>query len=1396
MGKLFKGWGILEYVLLGGIVVLICIAAGLFVVLGGYFVEEELAQQVTVPTLTPTATLTPVAAMTPEGGTETLPEPLPTFVPDTQSITLSRTSGAPGTTLTVSGTGWPPGSRVTISFVPHDPPIYTVNSAVVDGSGNFSVDIIIPTDPRWLNESPVPILVELEDGSQSAQALLTIISPVDGPPVTPIKVIDVRPIEPTPTLVPPAPSVARLTVNVNALNVRRGPGTNYDVVGVMLLGQEAEIVGRNADATWWQIKFPGVKEGTGWTSAAFVTAENIGNVPVVVAPPPPPPPPPTPTPVPNNPFPQWRAEYFNNPNLSGAPTLVRNDPTVSFDWGLGSPDPSIPADNFSARWTRTLNVPAGVYRFYTRTDDGVRVWVDGALIINQWYDQSPTSHAAEIYLSEGPHYIRMEYYERFLGAVAMLSWERADQFPNWKTEYFSNTDLQGAPVLVRNEPNINYNWGTGSPAPGVVPGDNFSARWTRVDSFENAAYTFRIRSDDGARIWLDNDLVIDNWRDGDSGWVEVDRNIPGGLHQLRVEYYERGGAAFVSFNYWKKDVPDNPPLAVISGPSEGVAGQSIRFDGSRSRHGDNDITRYDWDFGDGRQASGRRIDHTYSNPGDYKVRLRVTDRKGLQDDTSYTIKIHQDPADTTPPVAEIAAPTNAQTGQDVTFDGSRSQSLNPIVRYEWDFGDGATGRGQKITHRYSQPNLYRVRLTVYAQNGMVSNDNVQIHIDNPPQAVISGPDKTVAGQEEFYSSSQSTVNPVARYEWDFGDGVMYNTPDVRHTFQQPGDFNVVLRLTDQNGQTYADQKAVKVDRPPTGIVTPPTAVIGSPADGVTVNAGAPVQFDGSTSQPGDNPISAYEWDFGDPASGGNNTASGPTASHTYNQAGAYPVTLKVTDDQGVSNATSIQVVVSPPPTTLPVVTAPQADINNPPAQANVGDTVTFDGSTSNEGNSQNVTYTWDFGDGAQGSGQTADHVYGAAGTYTVKLTVTNEQGSSDVSASIDIVDPNQPTATPTPTATATPDPSLPQPTATPDPNQPTPTPDPGSPTPTPTATPDTSQPTPVPTQPPQPPLQAVILAPQQGQINDVLTFDGSHSVGPAGITYQWDFGDGNTATGMGVNYSYTVPGAYNVSLTVTDPATGLQNTAQEAIQIVDVPAVLPTALPPTQPPQPSVQAVIVAPPQGQVNDVLTFDGSHSVGPAGMTYQWDFGDGNTAAGMGANHSYTAPGTYNVILTVTDPNGLSDSANETIQIDAPAVVQPVAPTPTPAPAQPTAAPAPTNTPVPAPTDTPVPAPTDTPIPAPTDTPVPASTDTPVPQPPQAVISGPAQGNAGDDLSFDGSGSQPGSSPIVDYQWNFGDGGSNSGPTVTYNYAVTGSYTITLTVTDQNSLTGQTTATVQIQ
>jgi len=118
------------------------------------------------------------------------------------------------------------------------------------------------------------------------------------------------------------------------------------------------------------------------------------------------------------------ARYFNNVTLSGTPALTRTE-SVDFDWGSGAPASGVNADNFSVRWTGTVQAPlGGAFRFQTVSDDGVRLWVNGVQLINHWNDHSPsTDTSTTISLAAGQKYtITMEYYERGGGAVARLRW--------------------------------------------------------------------------------------------------------------------------------------------------------------------------------------------------------------------------------------------------------------------------------------------------------------------------------------------------------------------------------------------------------------------------------------------------------------------------------------------------------------------------------------------------------------------------------------------------------------------------------------------------------------------------------------------------------------------------------------------------------------------------------------------------------------------------------------------------------------------------------------------------------------------------------------------------------------------------------------------------------------
>jgi hypothetical protein len=119
---------------------------------------------------------------------------------------------------------------------------------------------------------------------------------------------------------------------------------------------------------------------------------------------------------------QYFAEYFSNISLTGSPTFTTCETGINYNWGSGGPGNGVPNDNFSVRWTGNFSFNAAAYTFTARADDGIRVWVDGSVIIDAWRDQAPTTYQTIRTLTAGDHLIKVEYYEKGGGAVAQVGW--------------------------------------------------------------------------------------------------------------------------------------------------------------------------------------------------------------------------------------------------------------------------------------------------------------------------------------------------------------------------------------------------------------------------------------------------------------------------------------------------------------------------------------------------------------------------------------------------------------------------------------------------------------------------------------------------------------------------------------------------------------------------------------------------------------------------------------------------------------------------------------------------------------------------------------------------------------------------------------------------------------
>lgn len=241
------------------------------------------------------------------------------------------------------------------------------------------------------------------------------------------------------------------------------------------------------------------------------------------------------------------AEYFGTKNLTKR-KVTRIDPVVDFDWDTDSRDDAIGSENFSARWTGFVKPPtSGSYTFRTDSDDGVRLWVDGKLIIDDWTDHAPRKNSGTLTLAaESVYAITLEYYQSGGGAIIQLLWSRPDhaeevipanrlypmppdEWPGFnivsisdpsadvsagtglRAEYYDRPDFKNR-KLTRVDPQLDFDRGSKLGLKDTSVSE-FSARWTGwVRPKVSGAHTFHVVADDKVRLWVDGSLVIDNWR--------------------------------------------------------------------------------------------------------------------------------------------------------------------------------------------------------------------------------------------------------------------------------------------------------------------------------------------------------------------------------------------------------------------------------------------------------------------------------------------------------------------------------------------------------------------------------------------------------------------------------------------------------------------------------------------------------------------------------------------------------------------------------------------------------------------------------------------------------------------------------------------------------------------
>jgi PKD repeat protein len=259
--------------------------------------------------------------------------------------------------------------------------------------------------------------------------------------------------------------------------------------------------------------------------------------------------------------------------------------------------------------------------------------------------------------------------------------------------------------------------------------------------------------------------------------------------------------------------------------------------------------------------------------------------------------------------------------------------------------------------------------------------------------VIAAPGQATVGEAVLFDGSNSTgSSPLVSYTWDMGDGTQAGGVTVSHAYERPGRYVVTLIVTDQNGLSDSASVRIQVNEP-TPTPQPPQAEIRGPSE---AEVGETVAFDGRGSSSG-HPIVNYTWAFGDGTQG-----SGDRVTHVYGRGGTYQVTLTVTDNAGRSDTATAQIAVRDVP-----VTPPRAVLEGP-AQAIVGEQVTFSGANSQPGSSPIVRYAWAFGNRKTQEGKQAMATtrYDGPGQYQVELTVTDQNGLSSVAAAPIVIHAN------------------------------------------------------------------------------------------------------------------------------------------------------------------------------------------------------------------------------------------------------------------------------------------------------------------------------------------------------------------------------------------------------
>lgn len=636
-----------------------------------------------------------------------------------------------------------------------------------------------------------------------------------------------------------------------------------------------------------------------------------------------------------------------------------------------------------------------------------------------------------------------------------------------------------------------------------------------------------------------------------------------------------------------------------------------------------------WEFGDGTISTLQNPNHTYTQAGDYVVKLTVTTDLGCSKTTVFEQEISvSDPLPSFLPQPAITCP-----GSPVTF---VSTSTGSGLEYIWNLGDGNSSVAANPVHAYADTGAYDVSLTITDTYGCTRT------VSQPGAVYVQDlfadftADTTFAACPPLnvsFSAKNDFPHPGIFFEWDFGDGSSGNQPDPSRVFTQPGNYDIQLIVGTPYGcrDTLMKPAYINIEGPSASFSFTPDQ--GCPGTEVDFQATSPDTV-------------SYQWIYGDGATG-----TGATSSHVYQTPGAYLPVLIIEDTNGCT-------VFSYARDPLEIFTPPTASFK--PGQQEACDSISVNFKDKSQGSV--VSWAWDFGDGGSSSSQTPLHQFSLPGRYAITLQVTDVNGCTD---SVTVPDAVIVHALPDPLIDGAPvDGCAPQTVSL-------------------TAL-DNGHPALIQTynwfsgaqqhqgQNWNPTfIQAGIhsinleVTDEHGCIGTVTEFleaypnpvadfgvDDQESCAPAllqfsdlsqgrPILWEWSFGDTGTSTIKDPGYTYLQNGQFDVEL-IVENVYGCRDTILK-----------PAFITLTKP----IADFSASDVTGCPGTSFVFsDESQSQRPL-ASWNWELGDGNQAAGEEITHQYALSGLYDVTIIVTDSEGCSDSLTRTnlisVEEDAPAI-----------------------------------------------------------------------------------------------------------------------------------------------